>query len=59
MVLRSAVTVSAIPEPIQSSVGSRVMLANGITATEFVGGGGACSVAGGRLLCEAVETRPT
>ena len=35
---RSAVTVSAMPEPIHSSTGSRVMLANVMTAMEFSGG---------------------
>ena len=34
MFLRSELTVSAIPEPIQSSAGSRVMFANVMTATE-------------------------
>ena len=35
MFLRSELTVSAMPVPIQSSAGSRVMFANVITATEF------------------------
>jgi hypothetical protein len=35
MFFRSELTVSAIPVPIQSSAGSRVMFANVITATEF------------------------
>ena len=34
MFLRSELTVSAMPVPIQSSAGSRVMLANVITATD-------------------------
>ena len=34
MFFRSELTVSAMPVPIQSSAGSRVMLANVITATE-------------------------
>ncbi len=42
MFLRSELTVSAMPVPIQSSAGSRVMLANVITATErSIAGGGA------------------
>ncbi len=45
MFFRSELTVSAMPVPIQSSAGSRVMLAKVITATQqpicVDGGGGA------------------